>query len=361
MSTVFFESFTRTSSSSPSSSQSHSINSSSSSLQTPPPTPRRTSEGPVAAATSTSSSGTRHYPRHLNFPIPRRLINSSTNDVQGTGTCTMMSMEDKLVEFSSDFAGVPVDYVRLSIRKRGEKLYDVIKSSTFRLNGPDDIQISQGDLGLEPGIIQPSHVLAVYPLSPSSSSIPDLHGIHSIIPTIYCANFPSFPKSDNSSTLPRLPIRLPHPPSFKIILHFLYTRNIQNILSYLLPVPGSSRRRDHISHPIALPSPISLSSLASWVRDLFNSLSFEDRCQHLNLLYGVYLNIVALGMYDLPLQGSRDEDSVTGNGKKNNNIDIVHPNLLEYGSIVLQNGSRDVDGRLLCLCLIAMWEALWKN
>lgn len=209
----------------------------------------------------------------------------------------------------------------------------------------------------DPETLPPSHVLVVYPLNPSPTSAPEFFPIHSLIPTLYCANFPPFPQNDNSPNLPQLPIRLPHPPSFKLLVHFLYTRNIQNILSYLLPVPWSSRRHhDYILYP-TLPVPISLSALTSLVRAAAASLTSEDRWFYLDLLHGVYLNVVALGMYDLPLHGTRDEDQDLDTGRKNGTERFTS----EWGSTIVQNGTRDVDGRLLCISLIAMWEGLAES
>lgn len=82
-------------------------------LQTPPPTPRRP-DGFVSSPPPAPPAQTRNYPKRLSFPIPRRL---ASPDGQGNYT----RIEDKLTEYSSDFAGVPVDYVRSSIRKRGKK------------------------------------------------------------------------------------------------------------------------------------------------------------------------------------------------------------------------------------------------
>lgn len=218
-------------------------------------------------------------------------------------------------------------------------------------------------------MMSPTHILVVYPLTPPSNWDPELHPVHSLIPTIYCANLPPFPKNDDPSKLPHLPIRLPHPPSFKLLLHFLYTRDIQNIISYLLPVPWSSRRHhDYVSHP-TLPVPISLSALAGYARGAFGSLSTEDRYLHLDLFYGVYSNVVALGLYDLPLQGARDADADVGtarksvdnpSGRRQQQHDVEYLSV-QWESIILRDGSQDVDGRLLCLCLIALWEALCKT
>lgn len=99
-----------------------------SSLQTPPPTPRRPDGfAPSPSPPAPLAVQTRNYPRHLSFPTPRRL---ASPDSQGNYT----RIEDKLTEYSSDFAGVPVDYVRSSIRKRGKKcviFLEYSKSSLF--------------------------------------------------------------------------------------------------------------------------------------------------------------------------------------------------------------------------------------
>lgn len=84
------------------------------SLQTPPPTPHRHRHELEGSTIASQLSPTRNYPRHLSFPIPRRF---ATPDERGH----YMTMEDKLEEYSPDFAGIPVDYVRQTARKRGKK------------------------------------------------------------------------------------------------------------------------------------------------------------------------------------------------------------------------------------------------
>lgn len=89
----------------------------------------------------------------------------------------------------------------------------------------------------------PTHLLAIASSSksqPSSSEHVPLIPTHSLVLAAHCANLPRMPYSNTQArngtvTIPVLPLSVPSPAAFQTLHQYLYSHNMAQLLSTLLP------------------------------------------------------------------------------------------------------------------------------
>lgn len=129
----------------------------------------------------------------------------------------------------------------------------------------------------------PSHIFAVY--SDRKQGQVSLYAAHAIIYAPHCSNLRPVPFTpqvieDDRVTLTIVPLCIPSPNTFPIIQQYLYLRNIDGVLSSLLPTYHASV--DFVDLSIYLAG-------ANTAHDLLGFLS---------VVRGFWSNVTALGIFD---------------------------------------------------------------
>jgi hypothetical protein len=127
-------------------------------------------------------------------------------------------------------------------------MYQVLRLTKATASGstlPKTLPIS---VSCPASYILPTHMAAVYSSAPSC---PDkrkvtMYPIHNSILAIYCANLPVLPLSATQTTtegpfeVPVVPLALPDPDSFPLLIQFLYLKDAHPLLqSFLCMVPAN--------------------------------------------------------------------------------------------------------------------------
>ncbi|KIJ36194.1 hypothetical protein M422DRAFT_782340 [Sphaerobolus stellatus SS14] len=164
---------------------------------------------------------------------------------------------------------VSMDYIQDCLVEIGPVLFDSAKSVVAdppRNELPCQLEVQYDNKGQNTE--SPSHLFAIH--SKTSTAV-SLFPIHAIVFTSHCANLPALPASrtiftKGSVTLPVVPLRIPHPASFPTLMHYLYTKKIDQLVASLLP------------NPIA------------------DDVSMHTLLNQIGRVYGLWMNAVALGV-----------------------------------------------------------------
>ncbi|KIJ36203.1 hypothetical protein M422DRAFT_179763 [Sphaerobolus stellatus SS14] len=183
---------------------------------------------------------------------------------------------------------VPLEFIREQLRSDGTQMLSVATSTTAsppkdRL--PRELEVLISDLSAP----APSHLFAIYSKTSSHVSI---HPAHALILAAHCANLPSLPPSTSSPaadslpdelklTLPVVPLCLPSPPNFPMLLHYLYTKKIDHLLASLLPATS-----------------FSTSSMDQMTSNFAATFTIQALLTHAARVHGLWSNVVALGVFD---------------------------------------------------------------
>ncbi|KAF8488120.1 hypothetical protein JB92DRAFT_2757760 [Gautieria morchelliformis] len=185
-----------------------------------------------------------------------------------------------------DLKNVPVQYIRDKLQLVGEQL--LAMSATTAANPPRDrlpreLEVVVNDIAAD----APTHLFAVYARSATRISI---HPVHALVLASHCANLPSLPDSKptlptqvgSTLTLPVVPICLPSPETFPILMHYLYTKRGDHLLASLLPIPaqGVTPALDQLSKTLAA---------------TFTVQALLSRAAR---VHGLWSNVAALGVFD---------------------------------------------------------------
>jgi len=172
--------------------------------------------------------------------LPRTLSRPKFTDIS----------RDALAAVSPDLADVPSEYIRRGLCQNPGPLLRGISAFALpptlpRSQIPSVLEVS---LSIPSDEVQyPSHILAISSAK-SSRSDPDyvyVFAVHALVLTANCARLPALPPSNPSPsesghlTLPILPVTLPSPAAFHVILRYLYTHRFDGVMT-ALGFPASS-------------------------------------------------------------------------------------------------------------------------
>ncbi|KAF8584617.1 hypothetical protein K439DRAFT_1345767 [Ramaria rubella] len=187
-----------------------------------------------------------------------------------------------------ELSEVPIEYIQQQLHAVGEQMYTTTTKITAQCPGgrlPRELEVVINDISSE----APTHVFATYS-APSvfQKQRVTLHPVHALVFASQCAHLPHLhvpPSSSvegaNTITLPILPLRLPSPRTFTLLLAYLYTHRTHDILSALLPIPPNVSSPPEISQKLAdtctLPA---LVALAQTTHELWSNVAalgiFDD-------------------------------------------------------------------------------------
>ncbi|KAG5651055.1 hypothetical protein H0H81_010051 [Sphagnurus paluster] len=215
---------------------------------------------------------------------------------------------EALVAVDKSLVDVHPAYLREGLAAFGPEL---IKSlSGVRASAPTGAMPTELDITVDTNATAvPSHILAVYGPTTTSSSSPSssstspsrkitLYPVHSLYLAAHCARLPAFPatlpspsftpgESSVRCTVPVRPLCLPSPATYPHLSGFLYTQSPEVLLASVLPTPppASLTHQRHCED-----------GRAQYVRSLAQTYTPQRLLQHALLLHGVWRNACALGV-----------------------------------------------------------------
>jgi hypothetical protein len=133
----------------------------------------------------------------------------------------------------------------------------------------------------------PTHLFAVHSKPTTRVS---LYPVHALVFAAHCANLPPIPHTNSAApaedgkkiVLPVVPLCLPNPPTFSMLLNYLYTKRGDHLLSVLLPIPARGQK----------PQLKQLSRTAATTFTVQALLSYAAK------VHGLWCNVTALGVFD---------------------------------------------------------------
>lgn len=148
---------------------------------------------------------------------------------------------------------------------------------------PRELEVIVNDLGAD----APTHLFAVYSRSATRISI---HPVHALVLAAHCAHLPSLPYSKPTTpteiggtlTLPVVPLCVPNPATFPILLHYLYTKRGDHLLASLLPMPPRDATQ----------------SLQQFSQTFAATFTVQALLSHAARVHGLWSNVAALGVFD---------------------------------------------------------------
>jgi len=186
-----------------------------------------------------------------------------------------------------ELKGVALEYIHRNLQLVGQQMLTVATSTTTdppkdRL--PRELEVFINHFSTSP----PTHLFAVYGKTASRVAILP---VHSLVLAAHCAHLPPLPPSPSgqstSSTnpnpiLPVVPLCLPHPASFLILVHYLYTKRADRLFASLLP---------------AAPAP-AVQGLAQLAQNFAATFTVQALLAHASRVHGLWSNLAALGVFD---------------------------------------------------------------
>ncbi|GJJ12891.1 hypothetical protein Clacol_007137 [Clathrus columnatus] len=194
-----------------------------------------------------------------------------------------------------ELKGVPTDYVIDKLRLMGRGMLQAACTSTAQPPSnrlPRELEVMINDTTNPP----PTHVFAVY----TQNKKVTLHIGHGIVVAAHCTSLPPLPTPEFDPelseglkrSLPVVPLSLPSPNTFPILLGYLYTKQPQSLLNALLPPSQPSLT---LSNPHASSSTPTQSNLA---QTLARTYTTQALLAHAARVHGLWANMVALGVDD---------------------------------------------------------------
>ncbi|EIN14565.1 hypothetical protein PUNSTDRAFT_81029 [Punctularia strigosozonata HHB-11173 SS5] len=153
-----------------------------------------------------------------------------------------------------ELADTPTPYIQLRLAEHGNAMYKVLQSVEAsaperKEEMPKEVKIVVNDVKTAE---LPTHILGVYrnwALPGESNKRVDLYPAHHIMLAAHCSNLPPIPAPPAQSapeeapatiTVPFLPICIPSPQTFPLLLTYIYTGREDALYSALLPMPVPS-------------------------------------------------------------------------------------------------------------------------
>ncbi|KAH9474705.1 hypothetical protein JR316_0013170 [Psilocybe cubensis] len=178
-----------------------------------------------------------------------------------------------------------------------------VKIQNQRTKLPSELDVVVNDAT----IILPSHVLAVFGKAPPpGSSAPrqvTLYPVHSLVLKAHCAHLPLPPPTlevpnhvsgEQTVKLPVWSICLPSPEAYPALSVYLYTKDIQRLLRNLVPMPAPEDLR------------VTPGRTKEFGQQMGHRFSIAIIVRATFLVYGVWQNMCALGIFDKQLWDTID-------------------------------------------------------
>ncbi|KAF8501853.1 hypothetical protein BU17DRAFT_58869 [Hysterangium stoloniferum] len=223
-------------------------------------------------ATPTASNGSQP-----SIQLPRQLRRATFREIS----------PDALEAVDPELKGVALEYILQSLQLVGQQMLAVASTTTTvppRDRLPRELEVIVNDFSAS----GPTHLLAIYSKTAPRVSI---HPAHGLVFAAHCAHLPPLPTPTSDSaknTLPVVPLCLPNPASFPILMHYLYTKRPDHLFASLLPMaPGSS-----------------IQGLSQLAHSFAATFTVQALLAHVSRVHGLWSNVAALGIFDEKLSRS---------------------------------------------------------
>ncbi|KAF8577828.1 hypothetical protein K439DRAFT_1396231 [Ramaria rubella] len=185
-----------------------------------------------------------------------------------------------------DLKGVAMEYILQSLQAVGPRMLTVAATTTAnppRDRLPRELEVVINDLSAE----APTHLFAIYSTPTSQVA---LHPAHALVLAAHCSHLPTLlhskptqPTSAGSTlTLPVVPLCLPHPATFPILLFYLYTKRREHLFASLLPMVSRDANE----------------SIEQLARTLAATFTVQALLSHAARIHGFWRNVATLGIFD---------------------------------------------------------------
>ncbi|KAF8501858.1 hypothetical protein BU17DRAFT_78416 [Hysterangium stoloniferum] len=193
-----------------------------------------------------------------------------------------------------ELKGVALEYIHRNLHLVGQQMLAVATSTTTsppkdRL--PRELEVLVSDFSASP----PTHLFAVYSKTASRVAI---HPAHSLVLAAHCANLSPLPPSPSGYTypctasspaaahpnpiLPVVPLCIPHPASFPVLMHYLYTKRADHLFAALLPAGAG----------------VAMQGLPQLAQHFATTVTVQALLAHAARVHGLWSNVAALGVFD---------------------------------------------------------------
>jgi len=208
-----------------------------------------------------------------------------------------------------DLEGVPVEFVVHKLKTVGQELLNslgnvVPPTSIFpsinTASLPSELELHIRDQS-QPLEAIPTHLLCVFNPNAGKASKGHLFPAHSLVLASQCSRFPqvgpatrTLDSERGTTTLPVVPLPVPHPASFGFLNPYLYTRRVDKVLATLVPLP--TQILASISSSMAnQPASGAIPQLSAAMARTFTLAALVDRA---GVIHGMWSNCKALGVDD---------------------------------------------------------------
>ncbi|KAI9507267.1 hypothetical protein F5148DRAFT_1149874 [Russula earlei] len=233
------------------------------------------------------------FPRHLD-ELPRKQI---SNEVLAS------------LGFTSE--EVPCQYIRDRMQRISPIMYQALRSTKASVPGPtlpESLVINVDDDKTTP--MPPTHMAAVYSSAPSCPTPRRvfLYPIHQSILSLYCANLPVLATSTPPSTVgdapfevPVVPLALPNPDSFPLLVQFLYLKDVHTLFGAFLSLTPENGIPTDLDDPARY-----IAFVGQYATMLSQNYTMQRLASHAVKVHGLWRNACALGISDVDLQAFLD-------------------------------------------------------
>ncbi|KAF8577824.1 hypothetical protein K439DRAFT_1363803 [Ramaria rubella] len=211
-----------------------------------------------------------------NVKLPRHLKRPTFRDVSPAA----------LEAVDSELNGTAMEYILQNLQRAGPRMLAVAATTTAnppRDRLPRELEVVINDLSAD----APTHLFAVY--SKSASQVA-LHPAHALVLAAHCSHLPPLPHSKPTQPesagsiliLPVVPLCLPNPSTFPILLHYLYTKRGDLLLASLLPMAPRDANQ----------------SIEQLAQSFAATFTVQALLSHAARVHGLWSNVAALGVFD---------------------------------------------------------------
>lgn len=188
-------------------------------------------------------------------------------------------------------------------------MYQALQSTTATASGgrlPETLLISVDDNSA----MLPTHMAAVYSSAPSAPEPRrvTMYPVHQSILSLYCANLPVLPPSTTRPTTPNspfqvpvVPLALPHPESFPLLMQFLYLKDKRPLFQSLLCLTPANGLREDVDQATRYDTLVTEYSTI-----LAQNYTTQRLASQAVKVHGFWRNTCALGIFDIDLQAFFD-------------------------------------------------------
>ncbi|KAG8882761.1 hypothetical protein FRB97_007800 [Tulasnella sp. 331] len=215
-----------------------------------------------------------------------------------------MVTNEMLIALDPDLDGVALPFVKDALQNRREAMLRGIASvdTSNMVIPPSPTNLKVHMLSSYPNqfVVYPTHLICVSPLNGTGGGV--VYPVNALVLVAHCARLPTLPASaslqpdvSNHLTMPVVPIRLPHPPSFAKLFDYLYTKHFGRLCASLCPIPTESLAAitELTTNAQARERGELLAKIVETIRDTYEVAALLEK---MKFIHGLWSNVCELGI-----------------------------------------------------------------